>query len=183
MHGETDWAGIEFCESPSLSSSALNVEALATGWSNQLGRKFVIDLQATELLPLTIECLSIRLQSKLPATIGFTFPEAAEFVPQVATAGKAAPAPPRLASPEAPDGDTGKPAESLDRAPGASPGKRRTRIAPPADLVKLEDRLYFVLQPPLETLVSSSHLSFPFEPFPYQLEGIAFAREFIMFCS
>lgn len=171
MHGETDWAGIEFCESPSLSSSGLNVEALATGWSNQLGRKFVIDSQATELLPLTIECLSIRLQSKLPATVGFTFPEAAEFVSPLATA---APAPPRLASHEPPADDTGKPAESLDKAPGASHSKRRTRIAPPADLVKLEDRLYFVLQPPLETLVASSHLSFPFEPFPYQLEGIAF---------
>ncbi len=51
---------------------------------------------------------------------------------------------------------------------------RRTRIAPPKDLIKLEDRLYFVLQPPLETMVASAQLSFPFQPFPYQLEGIAF---------
>ncbi|MEZ6075769.1 MAG: SNF2-related protein [Pirellulaceae bacterium] len=57
---------------------------------------------------------------------------------------------------------------------GASSQNKRTRIAPPADLVKLEDRLYFVLQPPLEALMSSAQLTFPFDPFPYQMEGIAF---------
>jgi SNF2 family DNA or RNA helicase len=40
--------------------------------------------------------------------------------------------------------------------------------------VKLEDRLYYVLQPPLETLVSNAKLDFAFQPFPYQFEGIAF---------
>jgi len=49
-----------------------------------------------------------------------------------------------------------------------------TRIRPPADVVKLEDRLYYLLQPPLELLVGSEQLDFPFEPFPYQLDGIAF---------
>ena len=34
--------------------------------------------------------------------------------------------------------------------------------------------MFFVLQPPLETLVANVRLDFPFEPFPYQLEGIAF---------
>jgi SNF2 family DNA or RNA helicase len=52
--------------------------------------------------------------------------------------------------------------------------KRRTRIQPPKDVVKLQDRLYYMLQPPLETLVASGSLQFPFEPFPYQFEGIAF---------
>jgi len=49
-----------------------------------------------------------------------------------------------------------------------------TRIKPPADVVKLEDRLFYLLQPPLELLVGSEQLQFPFEPFPYQLDGIAF---------
>jgi SNF2 family DNA or RNA helicase len=55
-------------------------------------------------------------------------------------------------------------------------GKRKsnTRIQPPKDLVKLEDRLYFLLQPPLESLVASAKLKFPFEPFPYQFQGVAF---------
>ena len=50
----------------------------------------------------------------------------------------------------------------------------QTRIRPPKDLVKLEDRLYYVLQPPLETLVSNARIDFAFPPFPYQFEGIAF---------
>ncbi len=49
-----------------------------------------------------------------------------------------------------------------------------TRIHPPKDIIKLYDRLFYVLQPPLETLVGSSQLTFPFEPFAYQYEGIAF---------
>ena len=49
-----------------------------------------------------------------------------------------------------------------------------TRIKPPADIVKLEDRLYYALQPPLESIVRSQSLDFPFHPFSYQLEGVAF---------
>jgi len=56
---------------------------------------------------------------------------------------------------------------------GRKPGKL-TRIRPPADVVKIEDRLYYLLQPPLEMLVGSEQLEFPFDPFPYQLDGIAF---------
>jgi SNF2 family DNA or RNA helicase len=49
-----------------------------------------------------------------------------------------------------------------------------TRIRPPKDAIRLEDRLYYLLQPPLETLLSSEALTFPFKPFPYQFAGIAF---------
>ncbi len=51
---------------------------------------------------------------------------------------------------------------------------KRHRIKPPNDVVKLQDRLYYLLQPPLDLLVGSGQLSFPFEPFAYQLDGIAF---------
>ncbi len=51
---------------------------------------------------------------------------------------------------------------------------RCTRLRPPRDLVRLEDRLLFLLQPPLERLFQVERLDFPFEPFPYQLDGIAF---------
>lgn len=47
-------------------------------------------------------------------------------------------------------------------------------IAPPKDVVKLEDRLFYVLQPPLESIFTGGTLDFPFTPFPYQFEGIAF---------
>jgi SNF2 family DNA or RNA helicase len=49
-----------------------------------------------------------------------------------------------------------------------------TRIKPPADVIKLEDRLCYLLQPSLESLLSEGSLSFPFRPFPYQFEGVAF---------
>ena len=49
-----------------------------------------------------------------------------------------------------------------------------TRIRPPRDVVKLEDRLRFLLQPPLESLLAAESLRFAHRPFPYQLDGIAF---------
>jgi SNF2 family DNA or RNA helicase len=49
-----------------------------------------------------------------------------------------------------------------------------TRIRPPRDVVKLEDRLHQLLQPPLESLLATQQLEFPANPFPYQLDGVAF---------
>ncbi len=49
-----------------------------------------------------------------------------------------------------------------------------TRFKPPSDVIKLQDRLSYILQPSLETLLTTDALGFPFRPFPYQFEGIAF---------
>lgn len=49
-----------------------------------------------------------------------------------------------------------------------------TRIKPPADVIKLVDRLQYVLQPTLESLLAEGALAFPFHPFPFQFEGVAF---------
>lgn len=51
---------------------------------------------------------------------------------------------------------------------------RATHLKPPSDLVKLEDRLLYALQPPLESWIARGALQFPFEPFPYQMDGVAF---------
>jgi SNF2 family DNA or RNA helicase len=51
---------------------------------------------------------------------------------------------------------------------------RRTRIIPPDDVVKLSERLFFLLQPDLESSLRSSRLEFPRQPFPFQLDGMAF---------
>lgn len=59
-------------------------------------------------------------------------------------------------------------------AGGASRPTHFTHLQIPAELVKLEDRLKHLLQPPLEQLFSSKELIFPFEPFPYQWQGIGF---------
>ncbi|MDA1179645.1 MAG: DEAD/DEAH box helicase, partial [Planctomycetota bacterium] len=50
----------------------------------------------------------------------------------------------------------------------------RTHLHPPRDVIKLHERLLYVLQPPLETLFHTDGLPLVFEPFPYQWEGIAF---------
>ncbi len=50
----------------------------------------------------------------------------------------------------------------------------RTRLKPPADVIKLADRLHYVLQPSLETLLATESLNFPCAPFAYQWEGVAF---------
>jgi SNF2 family DNA or RNA helicase len=54
------------------------------------------------------------------------------------------------------------------------PDREYTRIRPPRDLVRLEDRLRLLLQPPLESLLSVESLRFPFQPFSFQFDGIAF---------
>lgn len=61
------------------------------------------------------------------------------------------------------------------RTPSRAAVKRkRTRIQPPQDVVKLSERLFYLLQPDLETLLAGCHLSFPHEPFPFQFDGMAF---------
>ena len=50
----------------------------------------------------------------------------------------------------------------------------RTRIAPPKDVVKLSERFFYLLQPDLETMLQAGRLEFPRQPFPFQLDGMAF---------
>src|SRR5262249_24874850 len=51
---------------------------------------------------------------------------------------------------------------------------RPTRLKPPRDTVVLKERLLYLLQPPLESLFAGMQVRLPCEPYPYQLEGIAF---------
>ncbi len=101
--------------------------------------------------------ITLKIPRATPRVFSFTFPEA-----------------PHIAAPSFPP----SPPRPLSHSPAPSdppaPPPRSTRIAPPRDVIKLEDRLYYVLQPPLETLIQSDSLHFPFEPFPYQYQGVAF---------
>jgi SNF2 family DNA or RNA helicase len=54
------------------------------------------------------------------------------------------------------------------------PRPERHRLEPPRDVVKLADRFFYLLQPDLETLLASGDISFPREPYPFQLAGMAF---------
>jgi SNF2 family DNA or RNA helicase len=49
-----------------------------------------------------------------------------------------------------------------------------TRIRPPRDVVKFADRLCYLLQPPLEYLLSAEALEFTRKPFPFQFDGVAY---------
>jgi SNF2 family DNA or RNA helicase len=50
----------------------------------------------------------------------------------------------------------------------------KTRVRPPSDMVMFKDRLLYLLQPPLESLFTGKRVELPFQPYPYQLKGIAF---------
>lgn len=64
-------------------------------------------------------------------------------------------------------------AESPPAGPPAPP-RTRTHLKPPSDLVLFKDRLLYLLQPPLEDLFRGKRIVLPFQPYPYQLKGIAF---------
>src|SRR5207237_1040517 len=51
---------------------------------------------------------------------------------------------------------------------------QRTHLKPPGDMVIFKDRLLYLLQPPLENLFTSRQVELPFQPYPYQVKGIAF---------
>ncbi len=52
--------------------------------------------------------------------------------------------------------------------------RQRTHLKPPSDMVIFKDRLLYLLQPPLEDLFIGKRVELPFQPYPYQLKGIAF---------
>ncbi len=115
-----------------------------------------------------IEVATIQLFSKPPKILGFVFEEGGP--PNDArTDTKPKPKPKNVRLTNNDEHSSGSEEDTA-----TSEKRKFTRIRPPGDLVKLEDRLYFLLQPPLELLLDNQDLHFPFHPFPYQLEGIAF---------
>ena len=72
------------------------------------------------------------------------------------------------------------PAQSLssaaqeDSARPAQVRTARTHLKPPSDLVIFKDRLLYLLQPPLEDLFVGKQVQLPFQPYPYQVKGVAF---------
>jgi SNF2 family DNA or RNA helicase len=92
---------------------------------------------------------------------------------EVATEGWRFPAPPAEEAPGRPAGPPA-PAPARPSAPPSPALRKRTRLRPPADAVLLKERLLYLLQPPLENFFGERQLHLPFEPYPYQKEGIAF---------
>ena len=126
---------------------ALEAVPVATGWNQALARPTELNVQDTWLTGRPPRAISIAIRTPPVKARTFRFAEA----------GEASTAVPALRGQL-----TGV------RATGS------TRIKPPADVIKLEDRLHYLLQPSLESLLAERSLEFPCQPFSYQLEGIAF---------
>jgi len=92
----------------------------------------------------------------------------------VSTQGWRFPTPPD----QAPADGGREPADATDqpdqtgRSPAEAP--RRTRLKPPSQTVLFKDRLLYLLQPPLEAIFAGKEVKLPFDPYPYQIQGIAF---------
>ncbi|HUS40821.1 MAG TPA: DEAD/DEAH box helicase [Pirellulales bacterium] len=124
----------------------------ATGLRTAMSRPPRIDTTSVRLRDDLPGVISLALASQRPAVRSFRF-ATSEVIKR--------PDQPKRVPPNLP-------------GPRATPPRQSTRIAPPQDLIKLDDRLYYVLQPSLEALLGAESLSLPFRPFPYQMSGIAF---------
>lgn len=114
--------------------------------------------------PLTVTVREARLLTDAPwvRTLG-------RLDADVRTEGWRFPTPPNDAPPPAP-----KPKAETTPPPADAKPKPPTRPLPTADTVLFKERLLYLLQPPLENLLAGQRAEVPFQPFPYQLQGIAF---------
>jgi SNF2 family DNA or RNA helicase len=139
----------------------LSTSIYSTGWQLALTRTPRIDVHSIPLATSPPRTLSVTVKRQTVKTFGFSFAQSTW---------------PLMLAP--PDNES----EAIGWGQAVSPGqhaisagpRKRTRIKPPSDIIKMEDRLYYLLQPPLECLLSSAALRVPFEPFPYQIDGVGF---------
>ncbi len=147
-------------------ASSHPAEIVVSSHSELLSSQTLPDVESSDLSVLSPRAVALKIPRTSPKVISFTFPEAPAWMqPQPPVPG---------AKPQAEKLGTGDAMVSSDESPSCPKKQTITRIKPPGDVIKLEDRLYYVLQPPLETLIQSDALHFPFEPFPYQYQGVAF---------
>lgn len=124
----------------------------ANSWCTE---SLVPETYELELESLQPRSLPIKVSRLTTTVTGFVFPEAQQWQPPKQET-KPATRPKKI------------------RRSAAESERKHCRIKPPNEVVKLHDRLYYLLQPPLDLLVGSGQLNFPFDPFAYQLDGIAF---------
>jgi SNF2 family DNA or RNA helicase len=150
----------------------LSTTVSTTGWNAALRRwrPVACSVQRPAAEPLRVLSMGfaaprIKLRSfRFPTPLDLGQPAEAER-PATATTATAA-----TAAATAPATAAGIDRSGSDGCPPAT----QTRIVPPSDVIKLCDRLFYLLQPPLELLLSGATLKMPFCPFPYQLAGIGF---------
>lgn len=131
---------------------ALRVAVFPTGWNRAIARQTEVKVEQQDLQATAPRVISVPIGRPSTRVRSFYF---AEPVVGAADCVK-------------------EPGEGSAKPLGSEGPRTNTRVKPPGDVIKLEDRLRYVLQPSLESLVESRSLSFPFRPFPYQWDGIAF---------
>jgi SNF2 family DNA or RNA helicase len=137
---------------------AFRIQLPATDLSAAIHQLTNVEVSNLPLTACSLPAVTLKVPHTSPRVTSFTFSEVPNSTP------------PLPLSPSPPRAQVGRGSPDLD--PPAT--RTTTRIKPPGDTIKLADRLYYVLQPPLETLLAQGSLHFPFEPFPYQYQGVAF---------
>ena len=143
------------------------VEIYATGWQTALRRDPVVKSLSLDWKVALPQVVSIPVKTPQVKVLGFAFPESASWESFARKADQQSQQQEHQSRPKRKTSKT-----NSSRSKKAPRG--RTRVIPPRDIIKLEDRLYYLLQPPLESIATTESLRFPFTPFPYQFEGVAF---------
>ena len=127
--------------------------------------------------PLRVEVRTARLLQNAPSVHSL-----GKLNLEISTEGWRFPAPPELA--ERPEHGTNPQSQAVNPektdgrldARGTPHSVRASpcRIRPPDDMAVFGDRLLYLLQPPLQHLFAGKQVRLPSQPYPYQLEGIAF---------
>lgn len=163
--------------SPETSEIGLEVstDVHLSGMNSALLRQPRLDTTTVELLTQVPFVPSWKPGGLRVATVSVGFPEGIEFLKKAES--EKSESFEKIAPPKRPEASGSGDDELEDDGDGDSkkkkPKPKRTRLKPPADALSLEDRLFYMLQPPLEAMLSGQELIMPFEPFPYQYEGIA----------
>ncbi len=152
-------------ESIAEAKRSVRIDVAQTGFNPALSRMPMIETQ-TVSLNTVLDFVPAWTARRIPIKcIGITLPEGIEFLP------------PKADSTKSSDGVELKrigPAKKVEEeTDGVEKPRKVTRLKPPADALSLQDRLFYLLQPPLESWLAEQELIMPFEPFGYQYEGIA----------
>lgn len=145
------------------SREEIKVEIPATGMNSALHRWSNLQVQERKLIARPGFVPAWKPYWQTPKTLQVAFPDLVDFRPP---------------APKETDGETLKSIRPQSASPAAEDHgkprpKKATRIKPPEEMLSMEDRLFYILQPPLETWLAGQELVMPFEPFAYQYEGIA----------
>jgi len=152
--------------------TGLSVQIYASGMNGALNRRPKVRCEELSLLGATPSHSRWQPFWSAVKTICLTFPAGASFLPppvkKEKSAGGNSSSDPQATMRDLLDLLPPPPPEQGEGAP-----PKATRIKPPKDALSIEDRLFYLLQPPLETWLKGQELIMPFEPFAYQYEGIA----------